>query len=160
MTRLFPHDEVGMVAPPPLIYAAPLLAGWLVDWRWPLRIGGPDSITTRGWIANGLIAAGLAIALPAVGWFIRRRTPVIPFTPMTTIVRSGPYRFTRNPMYVGLTLVTLGLGLMMNTWCPVMFVPIAVAVIDRGVIAREEQYMRSKFGAEYDEFTHRVRRWI
>jgi protein-S-isoprenylcysteine O-methyltransferase Ste14 len=160
MTRLIPRDQVGMVAPPPIIYAVPLVAGWLLQRYIPWSIAEAGSGATTGFVFMVCVIVGLAIAFSGVITFVRRSTPVIPLRPTTTIVRSGPYRFTRNPMYVGLTIVSAGIAIGMNTWWALILLPIAVLVIDRGVIAKEERYLRAKFGAEYDDFARHVRRWI
>ena len=92
--------------------------------------------------------------------FFRDRTTVIPNRPANALVFTGPYRYTRNPMYVALALLTAGMGLWLNTWWVfLLLVPVVVA-IDRFVIAREEAYLRRRFGSEYDAFARRVRRWV
>ena len=158
MTPSFRHDEVGMLAPPPLIFLVPIAAAWGVEWLVAFPIGGPASV--RGLAGIVAVAIGFALGLAAVGWFVVCRTPVVPLTPTTTIVRTGPYRFTRNPMYLGFVVASIGIALLMNSWWVLVFLPVAIVAIDRGVIVREEQYLRNKFGAEYDEFARSVRRWI
>jgi protein-S-isoprenylcysteine O-methyltransferase Ste14 len=77
-----------------------------------------------------------------------------------TIVGSGPYRFTRNPMYVSLALAYAGMALTINSVWPLVFLPFIVLLVDRYVIRREEAYLARKFGAEYEAYRGRVRRWL
>jgi protein-S-isoprenylcysteine O-methyltransferase Ste14 len=151
-----PADNPGVRVPPPLFYAAAVIGGWLIDREWPLPIGGP----LRHAVAWMLFAAFLLLFASAVGSFRRRRTSVFPFRPATTFVIAGPYRFTRNPMYLGAAALVLAFALWLNTWWPMLFLVPALVTIQRYVIAREESYMRRRFGAEYEEYIHRVRRWL
>jgi protein-S-isoprenylcysteine O-methyltransferase Ste14 len=90
----------------------------------------------------------------------RAGTNVDPYEPATAIVTGGPYRFTRNPIYVGFTLVYVGISAFTNALAPLMLLPAVFAVMRRGVIEREERYLERKFGGEYLEYKGRVRRWI
>jgi protein-S-isoprenylcysteine O-methyltransferase Ste14 len=92
--------------------------------------------------------------------FQRAGTPLDPYKPSATIVTDGPYRLTRNPGYLGMTVTYVGIALLANAPGALAPLPIALAVLDRGVIAREEQYLERKFGPSYLEYKHRVRRWI
>lgn len=159
MSVLFPGDRVGMIAPPPVIFAVPLAAGWLLDRiaPWPITVEAHDARVT---MATVLLIVGLAVAFSAVATFLAAGTPILPLEPATTIVKRGPYRFTRNPMYVGLTLVTLSLALYMNTAWALLLVPVAVAVIDRGVIVPEERYLQHHFAEQYAAYKRQVRRWL
>ena len=89
----------------------------------------------------------------------RRHYP-IPFNPSTRIVVHGLYRFTRNPMYIGFALWTLGLAILVDSAWMLLAVPIGLVLIDRFVITREERYLERKFGEEYLDYKRRVRRWI
>jgi protein-S-isoprenylcysteine O-methyltransferase Ste14 len=106
-------------------------------------------------VAGGVLFAGWGILT-----FRRRSTAIIPFHPATTIVMTGPYRLTRNPMYIGMSVQYSGVALLLDTWWAFALLPVVVAIIDRQVIAREERYLSSAFGAEYDSYRSRVRRWI
>jgi protein-S-isoprenylcysteine O-methyltransferase Ste14 len=101
----------------------------------------------------------LYLVISARQWFWRKRTSVIPFRPATTLVVAGPYRFTRNPMYLGLALFTVALALFLNTWWPIILLVPTLIVVQRFVIAREESYLHRRFGAEYDAHIRQVRRW-
>jgi protein-S-isoprenylcysteine O-methyltransferase Ste14 len=92
---------------------------------------------------------------------LRRSGPaLIPFNPSTRIVAHGLYRFTRNPMYIGFALRTLGLAILVDSAWMLLSVPVGLVLIDRIVITREERYLERKFGDEYLNYKRRVRRWI
>jgi protein-S-isoprenylcysteine O-methyltransferase Ste14 len=110
-----------------------------------------------GWI---LVAVGGVIAFTAASTFRNAGTAVNPRKPATTVVSHGPFRFTRNPMYVALATAYLGVTLVVNSLWPLLFFPPAVWVISRYVIAREEAYLERKFGHAYLDYKTRVRRWL
>ena len=92
--------------------------------------------------------------------FTRAKTNISPYQPTKAIVTSGPYRFTRNPAYMGFTMIVSGVAVMAEAlWVFAALVP-TIALIDRAVIAREERYLESKFGDEYLSYKRRVRRWL
>jgi protein-S-isoprenylcysteine O-methyltransferase Ste14 len=111
-----------------------------------------------------LAAAGVivyaALFLGAFAAFRRHRTTLIPNRPATAFVTSGPYRFTRNPMYLSLVALYLGVSAFANSWWPVILLPLVIVVIDRAVIAREERYLAATFPGEYSAYRSRVRRWL
>jgi len=121
---------------------------------------------TIGWGAPRVMAAWMFVALFAgllvwsLMWFARQKTTFIPDRPANALILDGPYRFTRNPLYVAMALLTVGAGLWLNTWWVLVLLLPAVAMVDRLVIAREEAYLSRRFGAEYDAYTARVRRWL
>lgn len=104
--------------------------------------------------------AGLALALSAIVRFASRGTNVSPNKPVTALVFDGPYRFTRNPMYVGLTLIYIGITLWTTSLGALIVLVPVLLIIRFAVIAREERYLTNKFGDAYVAFTRRVRRWI
>jgi protein-S-isoprenylcysteine O-methyltransferase Ste14 len=87
-------------------------------------------------------------------------TNVRPDRPALTVVRSGPYRFTRNPMYLSLCLLPLAIGFFLDGWVPLLFAGILALVLHFGVILREESYLQRKFGEQYLSFKRQVRRWL
>ena len=113
------------------------------------------------WTLGALIfLAGIALN---VGGFITQKragTDPIPFNPSTRIVAHGLYRFSRNPMYIGLALCTLGVAILVNSAWILLAVPVGLILIDRTVVTREERYLERKFGDEYLNYKRRVRRWI
>ena len=150
-------DNPGVRIPPPLFYAAAVVGGWLLDRWWSLPVG-VDSV--RPVFASLLLGGFLLLMGSAITSFRRRRTSVLPFRPATTLVIAGPYRYTRNPMYLGAALLVLALGFWLNTWWPILLLIPTLVIIQRYVIGREESYMRRRFGSEYDAYTRQVRRWI
>jgi protein-S-isoprenylcysteine O-methyltransferase Ste14 len=110
----------------------------------------------------GLILIGLSLALAGwcIGLFIRSGTEVPPHRPTSAIVTSGPYRYSRNPIYVALTLLSVGISLWVNSfWMLGLLIPTLV-VMTIAVIGPEEHYLTRKFGAEYLDYKAGVRRWI
>lgn len=146
----------GVIAPPPLIYALPLFIGLVLHHFRPLRALPPHWASIAGPLLTGL---GL-IGLPAIIAFHRAGTPPQPWRPTTTLVRSGPYRLTRNPMYLGFTLLYLGVSLWVDSLWPPLFLPVVLVVMTRGVIVREEAYLERRFGDSFREYRAEVRRWL
>jgi len=107
-----------------------------------------------------LTAAGVALG----GWFFvtmrRAGTPVDPREAPTALVQEGPFRHTRNPAYVGLTLTYLGLSLLAGGRWALLLLPVVLVAVGRGVIWREERYLEERFGSDYREYRRRVRRWL
>jgi protein-S-isoprenylcysteine O-methyltransferase Ste14 len=151
------EDRPGIVIPPPLLFVVPLLAAFLADKFAPTGfVHGP----VRWIVGSLLVLAGLALNI--VGFLTQRRagTDPIPFRPTTRIVSHGLYRFSRNPMYIGFGLWTLGIALLANSVWMLLAVPIGLVLTDRFVIAKEEKYLERKFGDEYLSYKRRVRRWL
>jgi protein-S-isoprenylcysteine O-methyltransferase Ste14 len=150
-------DTAGVVAPPPLIYLAALLLAYVLNRFSPL----PGLPTPLRWAAAALlIFAGVLCAGCAFAAMRRARTPVDPYQSSTRLVTDGPFRFTRNPLYLSLSAFYLAAGLALNTnWAWVLF-PGVILLITWGVIRREERYLARKFGAEYAAYRDRVRRWL
>lgn len=146
----------GVVAPPPLIYAIPLVAGLLLNHWHPVRVLPVGAAAPVG-IACVLL--GL-VGLPAILAFRRAQTSPMPWRPTTALVTTGPYRFTRNPMYVSFTLFYAGVGFWANALWPFVLFPVVIVVMQIGVIAREEAYLERVFGEEYRAYRRRVRRWF
>lgn len=150
-------DKPGVIAPPPVLYGGALAVGAGLDWLIPLPLLAPGAGQAPG---IALIAAGLALALWCVLLFHRAGTAVEPYKPSTAIVSAGPYRFSRNPIYVALTAVSVGIGLWANSaWMLGLLLPTLV-IMRIAVIGPEERYLEAKFGAEYLDYKARVRRWL
>ena len=112
------------------------------------------------WIGLTTIAAGIALMVFAGVQFWRKHTSVIPYIPTTAIIQSGPFRISRNPIYVADTLCYVGVAFLLNTAWPLLWLPLVLLVMHRGVILREERYLERKFGEEYSGYKLRVRRWL
>jgi protein-S-isoprenylcysteine O-methyltransferase Ste14 len=150
-------DNPGIHFPPPLIYLCAVIGGALLDRQWPLAI---DLDAARNALAWMLLAVSVLLSASSVRLFQQKRTSVIPVRPASALVTTGPYRFTRNPMYVGLTLLTTSVGLFLDTLWPILLLMPALRIVHRFVIVREEHYLHRRFGAEYDAYTRQVRRWL
>jgi protein-S-isoprenylcysteine O-methyltransferase Ste14 len=150
-------DTPGVIAPPPLIYLGALGVGFALD-----RVVGGASLSSRVArpVGAALIVAGAGLMGAFVWAFRRARTPVDPYSPSEAIVTDGPYLLTRNPGYLGMTLTYAGIAIAWNAPWALVPLPVAIAVIDRGVIAREERYLERKFGARYMDYKRSVRRRI
>jgi protein-S-isoprenylcysteine O-methyltransferase Ste14 len=146
--------------PPPVVFALPLLAGIYLTRRSPLLELSAEARVLSGWIGMVSIAIGAGHMFTSLALFARSRTTIIPHHRSSTFVTRGAYRWTRNPMYVGMTLVCLGLAAITGSVWSLLFLPLSVIVIDRGVIPMEEQQLEETFGAAYLEYKSRVRRWL
>ncbi|MCS6853797.1 MAG: isoprenylcysteine carboxylmethyltransferase family protein [Elioraea sp.] len=161
-------DETGTAkddSPPPVAAHPPLLFPGMVCLA--LALDGLVPLTEGAWsvwLRFGLGSAVVVLAVLLAGWaaweFHRVGTPIPTFRPARRFVASGPYAFTRNPMYLGLVLLLVGLGLLLASAWTLLLVPVFVVLLDRLVIAREEPYLAARFGAPYSEYLSRVRRWL
>jgi protein-S-isoprenylcysteine O-methyltransferase Ste14 len=150
-------DRPGVPIAPPLLFVLPILVSLLLEWWLPTTfVEGAFR-----WFVGGLFfAAGVGLN---VGGFVTQKragTDPIPFNPSTRIVSHGLYRFTRNPMYIGFALWTLGLAALVDSAWVLLAALIGVVLTDRIVITREERYLEYKFGEEYLSYKRRVRRWL
>lgn len=147
------EDNPRVFVPPPLIFGGLLIFGLSVD-RAPVAFGGPQAIA----VAFGLVGLGLIVA--ALGLFRTSGTRAEPWRPATVLVSGGIYRFTRNPMYLGMATACLAIALFFLSLTASLLTLVAIAIIDRTVIAREETYLGRRFGADYVAYCRRVRRWL
>ena len=150
-------DHAGVIAPPPLLYLAGFGIMLGLDALWPLSLGGHPGVSAIGIV---LIVTGTAWNLWGAIAMLRARTPINPYRPVDRIVSNGPFRFSRNPLYVGLDMIFPGLALVLDSaWGLVLFAGLLV-IMHFGVIRREERYLRARFGPEYIEYCKRVRRYL
>ncbi|WP_028347955.1 methyltransferase family protein [Bradyrhizobium murdochi] len=148
-------DTAGVIVRPPIAWGLAVLAGFALHWLMPLPF-----LLPAGWLGAIVFAAALALVAWAISTMTRAGSNVPTNLPTTTIVEAGPYRFTRNPIYLGMVLGLIGLAIAFNSlWLLVTLVPFAL-VIRYGVIAREEAYLERKFGDVYRRYRARVRRWL
>ena len=151
------RDVAGVPFPPPLAYIGGLLAGLVLELIWPIE--DPGTIVR---VVVGIAGFALWLVLDgnAMQRFRQAGTNMIPFKPSTALVTSGVYRFTRNPMYLGMAAFYIGIAVAAGWIWALFLLPLVLIAIDRLVIAREEPYLERKFGQEYVEYKKRVRRWI
>jgi protein-S-isoprenylcysteine O-methyltransferase Ste14 len=107
-----------------------------------------------------LIVVGLVLGGAAFKAQHQAGTPVDPHQPTRALVKSGPYRITRNPIYLSFAFLISGAALIMNTFWTLPLVPGVLAILDRGMVRREEDYLEEKFGEDYAEYKHKVPRWL
>lgn len=151
------RDTAGVTFPPPLIYVAGLALGLGVSWLWPVHLMPQTAARALGAV---LLLMWVVVWAAAIPLFARAKTPINPSQPVTALLTSGIYRLTRNPLYLGLALFYLGCTVIGNSlWALVLFVPV-IAIIQVGVIGREERYLERTFGDTYREYTRQVRRWL
>jgi protein-S-isoprenylcysteine O-methyltransferase Ste14 len=148
--------NLGLVRPP-LVYLGSILLGLLLHYAWPLPlvrhpVGAP--------IGAGVVLLAVALFIAAVRRFRAAGTPVPGNLPTTTIVRTGPYRFSRNPIYLAFSALQVGIALWVGSlWLLVTLVP-ALALMSFWVIPREERYLEARFPSEYLPYKSSVRRWL
>ena len=142
---------------PPLVYLAGLVIGFVANLWWPVRFM-PD---VMAWIFGGiLIACGGVLAGSALFRFKRARTTVRPDRPPSALVIAGPYKFTRNPMYLGLAVAYLGIATAGQSVWALILLPVVLTIIQRQAIEPEEAFLKRRFGADYIDYTKQVRRWM
>ena len=151
------HDHADVLAPPPLIYGGALLAGLALQWLDPIVLLSRTVARAFGLL---LIGFSFLISIPALRTMQRAQTSVRPDTPTTAIVTTGPFRYTRNPLYLSFTLLYAGITLVVNAFWPFLLLPLVLVVMNRGVIAREEHYLTQKFGKVYTQYKAQVGRWF
>lgn len=158
-TQLEPpeSDRSGVNFPPPLIYIAGFMVGVGLEVAFPIAALPLGLALAAAFIG---IAVWLALDGAAMLHFRRARTSMVPMRPTTALVTSGPYRFTRNPMYVGMAVLYAALALSLGVIWALVFLPLVIIAVDRLVIAREEPYLERKFGDQYREYKSSVRRWL
>jgi protein-S-isoprenylcysteine O-methyltransferase Ste14 len=151
------QDNPGIRVPPPLLYLLALLLGLLLDRRAHVPFLPRGVARSLGW---PLVGGGMALA----AWFIRTmrgaETTIRTDKPVSSLVQDGPFRYSRNPGYVALTMIYSGIAVLRNALWAILLLPLVLYVIQRGVIEREERYLERTFGEEYVNYKAQVRRWI
>jgi len=155
-----PPAHPGVRFPPPLLFLLGFAVGLLLHRLWPLALlpGGPSRASLIA--AWGLGALGFGLGGWALWTFARARTAIFPHAPAAQIVAHGPYRFSRNPMYVSLTLAYLGFALGLDVLWPPLLLPVVFAALWRFVVRKEERYLAAAFPEAYAAYRARVRRWL
>jgi protein-S-isoprenylcysteine O-methyltransferase Ste14 len=151
------QDKAGVLAPPPLIYLGALIFGLILGRRFPISFLPRKMARGIGW---PLLGGGVLL----LGWFewaMRQAdTPTSPYKPAERIATEGPFRYSRNPGYLSMAMIYAGIASLANALWAILLLPVALLVIRRGVIEREERYLERKFDEEYLSYKARVRRWI
>jgi protein-S-isoprenylcysteine O-methyltransferase Ste14 len=153
------QDRPALIAPPPLLLVICIAAGLIAAYFWPLpMIHDAELARVVSCIALVLVAAALIFL--GARELIRHREHPSPYKPTGTIVDSGIYRFTRNPLYLGLLLLVLAVAAGADdAWLLLSLVALFL-LLHFGVVRPEERYLSEKFGTRYDEYRRSVRRWL
>ena len=152
------NDSAAVRLPPPLVYAAALVAGIGLQFLWPLPIGLARG--ARAALALLVFLLGTPLVVGALRLFRETGQDPKPWIATPEIISGGVYRFTRNPMYVGMALLQAAIGIGLgNPWI-VLLVPVTCAVVQITAIRHEESYLERKFGEPYLEYKRSVRRWL
>lgn len=147
------EDNPRVFLPPPLIFGGLLALGVLLD-------SHPPSSAPVSVIGMALGAGGVVVIAIALGLFRSSKTRPEPWQPASSLVDRGLYRFTRNPMYLGMALLSLGIAMAFTSFSGVLLAFAALVIIDRFVVTREEAYLTRRFGQDYTAYKARVRRWF
>jgi protein-S-isoprenylcysteine O-methyltransferase Ste14 len=150
-------DIPNVIAPPPLIFLSGLLIGGFIRWFSPAEFL-PENLAVVSGIA--LLIAGLTIIVAAIFQMRRAKTNVEPWKPTTAILDTGLYAVSRNPIYLAMFFVYLGVSFLFNSIWFLPILPVVLLAVHYGVILREEKYLTRKFGDEYLNYKNRVRRWL
>ena len=147
----------GVKYPPPIVFLLVILLGAVLDYFWPIGMGDSGNGALIGGV---LILMGSTIAILVNAEFKRRNTAIEPWKPTTNIVTDGFYAWSRNPIYLGFCMLSIGIGIALNSfWIFISFVPGALAVQITAII-KEEEYLEAKFGQECLDYKAKVRRWL
>lgn len=152
-------DHPGVYFPPPLLYLAVFLVTIVIQRFIPLDNSFFGSTTAM--VGSFLfVAAGFAFMLPAVLKFLQTKNTLIPVKPATSLQATGVYAVSRNPMYLGLLLIYIGVTFWIGNWWTFIFVPFLIVLINKLIIEKEERYLERAFGAPFTKYKKKVRRWI
>jgi len=151
------NDHAGVRIHPPVLMVIHLAAALLLGWLVPLPLPVPAYFYATGWI---VVILGLVSAFGGLRQLIQAHTSPDPHSPTTSVVRTGIYRFTRNPIYIGYLCVLIGIPLIFGNYWGLVLSPLQMILFNRLIIRHEEAYLSGKFGAEYLDYKQRVRRWL
>jgi protein-S-isoprenylcysteine O-methyltransferase Ste14 len=150
-------NHARIMFPPPMLFLGFLIGALVLNWLFPL----PEPWTTILRIAGGAaVVSGLLLGGAAISRMRRAHTSPGPDRPTTALVTEGPYRFTRNPIYLGFLLIYLGFTLMAGTLWGLVLSPILLWIATRAIIRAEEAYLAERFPDDYEAYKARVRRWL
>ncbi len=148
------QDNAGVVFPPPFIFVGFFVAGWLAR-RWI-----PWSIPFARPVGVVVVLFALALIVWGLGAMLRARTAVNPHKPATRLLIEGPFRLSRNPLYLSLVILYAGVSIWTEAVTALLLLPVVIAVLRVRVIRREEAYLERRFGDDYRTYCGRVRRWL
>lgn len=142
---------------PPVVYFGPFSVMWALHWWRPWTIPGDGALT---WVGLALVLCGIALTMWSVVTLNRAHTTFIPWEQVTAMVTHGPFRFSRNPIYVADAIAYVGGSLLIRSWWPLVALPVVLVVMRLKVVDHEERYLAERFGDAYRDYQLRVRRWL
>jgi protein-S-isoprenylcysteine O-methyltransferase Ste14 len=157
MNQQTPQDKAGVIIFPPLLYLLVLVTGIIISYFFPYHFIDFSIALPIGIIITFL---GIASLILAAKLFRKNKNPVNPSGSTQLIICTGIYKYTRNPMYLGLTTIFIGISTITNAWFSFILLFPLLMICQKGIIEREESYLARKFGNEYLDYQSKVRRWI
>ena len=152
-----PNDHAQVKIHPPVLVSMHVLAAFFLNKLWPLSFTFPKVLE---WVGYVLVLIGLGLTISAASGFMRARTTLDPHGSVSNIVTSGPYRFSRNPIYLGFVCLMIGFPFIFRTYWGLILSPLLIVLMNWLVIRHEEAYLEKKFGEAYVGYRSRVRRWL
>jgi len=150
-------DSPQVIAPLPFIYLGGLALGIVLHWLKPMPFLSQNLALPLG---ITLVVISIMLVITAMRAFVKAKTNIDVRKPTMSIVSTGPYRFSRNPIYLSMTLLTVGIAIWVNILWILLLLVLVLLIMQFGVIAREEAYLTKKFGEEYLRYKSNVRRWL
>lgn len=151
------HPDINPRVHPPVLLLIHIFLTYVLNWLIPLSFNFPDVLV---WIGFALAAIGIGLAASAVSQFMRAHTTLDPHGSVAAVVKSGPYRFSRNPIYLGFVLLLIGFSFILRSYWGLLLAPVLMLSLYQLVIQHEEKYLEKKFGESYTSYRSRVRRWL
>ena len=154
------QDYADVVIKPPIMFVGAIVLGCLLSWLVPLGPGLFSGNSRALGVGGGLALIAFGLFVVSVRKFRQAETSLVPGEPATVLLDVGPYRFTRNPIYISFVIFYFGLAIMLTSvWMLVLLIPVLM-ILQRGVVEREEDYLQAKFGEAYRKYQARVPRWL
>ena len=151
------EDHASVKIHPPILLLTHIFAAFLLNWLLPLPFAFPNILV---WVGYPLILLGIGLAFSAAGQLMKVHTTLDPHGSVTEIVTTGPYRFSRNPIYLGFVCLFIGFPFIFRTYWGVVLSPVLMMSLYQLVIKPEEAYLEKKFGDVYISYKSRLRRWL
>ena len=150
-------DHADVKIHPPVLVSMLVLAAFFLNKLFPLPFAFPQALV---WLGYGIALIGLGLTISAASGFMRARTTLDPHGSVSNIVTSGPYRFSRNPIYLGFLCLLIGFPFIFRNYWGLVLSPVLIVLMNTLVIQHEEAYLEKKFGEVYTDYKSRVRRWL
>jgi protein-S-isoprenylcysteine O-methyltransferase Ste14 len=155
-----PTDRPNRIPWPPIIYLTAVLVGLVVDVNFPLPWISGWTATALQWLGAVMGLGALLLDVAAVQMFRDHQTSILPHRAAKNLITTGPFSRSRNPVYVGNTVLMIAVGLFFGKLWLLILAPIAAFITQKLAIEREERHLAAKFGKEWEDYAARVRRWL